>query len=155
MGRQERELVEVVLDRLDLAVVAHLVAEPEEGVLDGAADLRDRVEVPERQLLAGKRDVDHLLAKAAVELLVGERRLAGLDGRLEPLPNAVQEHPGLAVADLAQRQGERALAPEVGDAHLLELLAGARGLARSRRPAARTAASCVTSFSIVAGGSAG
>ena len=59
--------------RLDLAVVAHLVAEAEERVLDGAADLRDRVQVAERELLAGERDVDHLVAEAALELLVGER----------------------------------------------------------------------------------
>ena len=64
----ERELVEVVLDGLDLAVVADLVAEAEEDVLDLAADLRDRVEVAERQLLARERDVDDLLAQARLEL---------------------------------------------------------------------------------------
>ena len=41
--RIEGELVEVELDGLDLAVVADLVAEPEEGVLDLTARLRDRV----------------------------------------------------------------------------------------------------------------
>ena len=43
MRGRERELVEVVLDRLDLAVVAHLIAEPEERVFNDPADLRDRV----------------------------------------------------------------------------------------------------------------
>ena len=43
--RREGELVEVVLDGLDLAVVADLVAEAEEGVLDHPPDLRDRVEM--------------------------------------------------------------------------------------------------------------
>ena len=87
--RQERELVEVVLDRLDLAVVAHLVAEPEERVLDGAAHLGDRVEVAERQLLAGERDVDHLLAQAPVELLAGERASRAR----RPPPRAVRRTP--------------------------------------------------------------
>src|SRR5205085_6313006 len=40
MRRRECELVEVVLDSLDLAVVADLVAEPEERVLDDPANLR-------------------------------------------------------------------------------------------------------------------
>ena len=93
MRRRERELVEVVFDGLDLAVVANLVAEAEERVLHGAADLRDRVQAAERELLAGEREVEHLLAQAPVELLVGERALAGLDRRLEPLPDPVEEHP--------------------------------------------------------------
>src|SRR5439155_558338 len=77
VGRQEGELVEVVLDRLDLAVVAHLVAEAEERVLDHAADLRDRVQVADGQLLARERDVDHLLAQPPVELLVAEAVRSG------------------------------------------------------------------------------
>src|SRR5439155_12433693 len=51
----ERELVEVVLGRLDLAVVPDLVAEPEEGFLDLAPRLRDRVQVAERELVSGER----------------------------------------------------------------------------------------------------
>ena len=66
--RVEGELVEVELDGLDLAVVADLVAEPEERVLDLAPGLRDRVQVAERQLLAGERDVDDVLGKAPLEL---------------------------------------------------------------------------------------
>ena len=49
MPRVERELVEVVLRRLDLAVVSNLVAEADEGVLDLAARLRDRVQMAERE----------------------------------------------------------------------------------------------------------
>ena len=45
---------------LDLAAVEDLVAEPEEDVLDLAADLRDQVQVAARELLAGQRDVDDL-----------------------------------------------------------------------------------------------
>ena len=48
MPLREGELVEVVLDRLDLPVVAHLVAEAEERVLDGPPDLRDQVQLAER-----------------------------------------------------------------------------------------------------------
>ena len=54
----EREPVEVELDRLDLPVVPHLIAEPEEGVLDGSPDLRDQVQLAERPLLAGERHVE-------------------------------------------------------------------------------------------------
>ena len=126
MRRQERELVEVVLDGLDLAVVANLVPEPEERVLDRATDLRDRVQMADGQLLARQRDVDHLLAQAAVELLVRERPLAFADGALEPLADPVQEHAAVAIADPPQRLGELALAAEVADARIIEL-GGGRG----------------------------
>src|SRR5262249_31195283 len=66
-------------------------------------------------------------AKAAVELLVGEPLLALGDGRLEPLPDPVQQHAALAVAHLAQRKRELALAPEVADAHVLDRVARLRG----------------------------
>ena len=121
----ERELVEVVVHRLDLPVVAHLVAEAEERVLDGAPHLRDRVQAAERQLLAGKRDVDDLLAQPPVELVAGECPLALVDRSFEPLADAVQQHPGLAVAHRAERQRELALAPEEPDAHVLDRV-GAR-----------------------------
>ena len=64
----EGELVEVVLGRLDLAVVSDLVAEPDERVLDLAAGLRDRMEVAEGKLLARERDVDDVLRQGALEL---------------------------------------------------------------------------------------
>ena len=59
--RAERELVEVVVDGLDLAVVDHLVAQAEKGVLDDPACQRRRVQRPEMPLLAGKRHVDDVL----------------------------------------------------------------------------------------------
>ena len=94
----ERELVEVVLEGLDLAVVAHLVAEPKERVLDRPADLGDRVEVPERQLLAGERDVDDLVAQAPVELGIRQLVRTGFERVLEPGADPVQEHAALTVA---------------------------------------------------------
>ena len=72
----EGELVEVVLGRLDLAVVSDLVAEPDERVLDLAAGLRDRMEVAEGKLLAGERDVDDVLRQGALELGTFELLLA-------------------------------------------------------------------------------
>ena len=68
MPQVEGKLVEVVLGRLDLAVVADLVAEPQEGVLDLAARLGDRVQMPEREALARERDVDNVLGEGSVEL---------------------------------------------------------------------------------------
>ncbi len=107
--------------RLDLAVVAHLVAEPEERVLDHAPHLGDRVEMPERQLLARQRHVDDLVAQPPVELLAAEPVAALGDRRLEPLADPVQQHAALAVAHAAQRLGELATC--------------ARGTARARRRA--------------------
>ena len=124
--RVESELVEVVLGRLDLAVVADLVAEAEEGVLDLAPRLRDRVQVPERERVAGEGDVDDLLGERTVELRALELCAASLERALEPVADAVQRHPALAIADLAESLRELALAAEVADARLLEL-GGGRG----------------------------
>ena len=128
MPLRERELVEVELDRLDLPVVPHLVAQPEEGILDGSPDLRDQVQLSQRPLLAGKRDVE-------VDVLHdvgGELALALLQRLLDPGTRCVQRHPGLAVTYFAQRELEWALAPEVANAELLE---GVRvGGARDRGP---------------------
>ena len=126
MPRVEGELVEVVLGRLDLAVVADLVAEAEEGVLDLPPRLRDRVQVAERERVAGERDVDDVLGERTVELSALELCAAGLERGLEPVADAVQRHAALAVADRAQRLRELALAAEVADARLLEL-GGRRG----------------------------
>src|SRR6266516_230718 len=133
MCRGERELVEVVLDGLDLRVVPDLVAEAEERVLDDAADLGDRVQMADRQVLAGQRDVDNLVAEAAVELLVLEQLLALGDGGLEALADAIQEHAGLSVADAAERLGELALAAQVADARVIELHGAARSGDRGAR----------------------
>src|SRR2546430_16281189 len=110
MGRLEGERVEVVFVGLDLRVVPDLVAEAEERVLDDAADLGDRVQMADRQVLARQRDVDNLVAEAAGELLVLEQLLALRDGGLEALAGALQEHAGLSVAGAPGRPGELALA---------------------------------------------
>ena len=123
----EAERVEVVAGRLDLAAVDDLVAEAEEDVLDVAADERGRVqraarpqprraEQPRRQ-----RDVGALGLQARVELRPLELGLRRLDRLLDRLPGGVQRHPGLAVAHLAERELQRALASEVVDAHVVEL----------------------------------
>ena len=87
----------------------------------------------DRQLLAGQRDVDDLVAQAAVELLVLEQLLALGDGGLEALADAVQEHAGLAVADAAERLGELALAAQVADARVIELTGATRSGNRGAR----------------------
>ena len=132
MPRGEGELVEVVLGGLDLAVVAHLVAEAEECVLDLAARLGDRVQVAERERVAGERHVDDVLGQRAVELDPLELRLAGRDRLLDRLARRVQGHARLAVAHLAERELEVARAAEVADAQLLELVGGRGGLDRAQ-----------------------
>ena len=132
MPRVEGELVEVVLGRLHLAVVAHLVAEAEERVLDLAARLGDRVQVPEWERVAGEGHVDDVLGQRAVELGALELRLAGRDRLLDRLARRVQGHARLAVAHLAERELQVARAAEVADAQLVEL---AR---RSRQPRSRS-----------------
>src|SRR5262249_14233957 len=118
----------VVFDRLDLAVVTHLPAEAEERILDRPADLGDRVEVAEREVLAGEGDVDDLLAEAPVKLLALERSLALGHALLEARAHAVQEHAGLAVAHLAERKRERGLTTQEANPDLLELVARRRPL---------------------------
>ena len=59
---------EVVVRVLDLGPVEDLVAEPDEDVLDLAADLGDQVEVAARDGVTGEGDVDLLLGERAVEL---------------------------------------------------------------------------------------
>ena len=71
---------------------------------------------------AGHRHVDPLLGQAAVELRARELRLARVDRRLEPLAERVERHARLAVAHLAQRELQLALAAEVLDAHVLDLV---------------------------------
>ena len=111
MPGREVERVEVVARGLDLAAVDDRVAEPEEDVLDLAADLRDEVEPAARDRRPRHRHVDRLLAQAAVELGAPQLLLAAVDRRLEALAEGVQRDAGLAVADVAQRELERALAP--------------------------------------------
>ena len=68
MSRLEGELVEVVLHGLDLAVVADLVAQPEERVLDEPADLGRRVQLSDGDLVARDGDVERVVGEPAVEL---------------------------------------------------------------------------------------
>ena len=72
---------EVVVRVLDLGPVEDLVAEPDEDVLDLAADLGDQVEVAARDGVTGEGDVDLLLGERAVEL-AGAQLLARPGGRL-------------------------------------------------------------------------
>ena len=129
MRRRERELVEVVFDRLDLAVVAHLKAEAEEGVLDHPPHLGDRVQVADRERLAGERDVDDLVPQAPVELSRCEqlpRAAAAADS--SPSRTPFSRIPLSRSRTGAQRLSELRLAAEHADAHGLELrLAGGRG----------------------------
>ncbi len=122
MPWREVERVEVVPRRLDLAAVDDRVAEPEEDVLDLAPDLRDEVKMPAPDRGARHRDVDALLGEAPVELGTRDVRLPRVDRRLEPLPERVQRHARLAVANLAQRELQLALAAEELDTDVLDLL---------------------------------
>src|SRR5581483_11366635 len=99
-----------------------LVAHPEEDVLDLALDLRQQVEPPARERLAGQRHVHRALRVDAVELGALEPGPLLLDGRLELLPQRVQPHPRVAVPDFPERQLEPALPAEVGDTGVVELV---------------------------------
>src|SRR5204862_2115916 len=78
-------------------------------------------------------DVDDVLGERALELGVLEVGSAGLDCLFEPGAQGVQGHPGLAVADAAERLGEVAFAAEVADARLLELVGARRARDRALR----------------------
>ena len=130
MRRRKRELVEVVVRGLDLAVVDDVVAEAEERVLDEPADVCRRMEGTDPALVAGKGDVDALLSEPAVEIGALERLPPCLDLCLQTFADRVQEHPGLAVADVAERLGELALAAQVAHTRILEPFEGRR--ARNR-----------------------
>src|SRR5207244_2059664 len=101
--RRERELVEVVLDRLDLAVVPNLVAEAEERVLDDPPHLGYGMKRPDRRRFARQGRVESLVTELLAELRVGEppRRLALRF--LQPGAELVQRPPRLGVANLSQR----------------------------------------------------
>src|SRR5262245_27195547 len=122
MAGREVERVEVVRRRLDLAAVDDRVAEAEEDVLDLAPDLRDEVQLPARYGRPRNGHVDALLGESAVELGALESVLARVDRALELLAQRVQRHPRLAIAHLAERELQLALAPEVLDADLLDLV---------------------------------
>ena len=100
-----------------------LVAEAEEDVLDLAADLRDRVQVAERQLLARERDVDHLLAQPPVEL-----------GALELVARARRPPPRAARGCRSAASRSRGRAPRGAPA---SARSSGRGSGRARRRARR------------------
>ena len=72
MPRRERQRVEVVAGRLDLATVDDRVAEPEEDVLDLAPDLRDRVQVTAFPAPTGSVTSTRSLREPPVEIGAGE-----------------------------------------------------------------------------------
>ena len=111
------ERVEVVPDGLDLTAVVDRVAHAEEHVLDLAPELGDQVDAAAEDRLSGQGRVERL------EVVLGRARelaFALLQRLLDPGARSVQRHPRLAVAHLAQCKLERALAPEVENAELLE-----------------------------------
>src|SRR5947208_13806990 len=126
MRGRKRELVEVVLDGLDLAVVADLVPKPEESVLDDAADLRRRVELTDWQLVARQGDVEAVRGQGPVELSALELRLALRERLLQPFTDRVERHTGPPVADVPKRLLQLALPPEVARAQLGQLVRGRR-----------------------------
>ena len=77
---------------------------------------------PRRIARARHRDVDALLGEPPVELRALELGRARVDRALEALAERVQRHARLAVADLAERELQLALAAEELDAHLLDLV---------------------------------
>ena len=85
--------------------------------------------------LAGHRHVDPLLRQPAIELRSFQLGLAGVDRRLDPLAERVERHPGLAVANVAERELQLALAPEILDADTFDLVRRGRGCNRLERRA--------------------
>ncbi len=88
------------------------------------------MEVAARVRRARERDVDLVLGDRPVELRALERRLPRGDGLLDGLAGGIQRHARLAVADLAQRELQRALPSQVRDARVVEL--GERAGGRDR-----------------------
>ena len=130
VGRVERG--EVVVLELDLGALGDAEAEPDEDVLDLALDLRQQMRRAARDGVARQRHVDRLGAQRGVELARLEL-LAQL--RVQPLELAAHAVQLLAArsaqlgrqgAELAQRERQRARAPERLDACVLELR-GRRG----------------------------
>ena len=86
-----------------------------------------------RRRVAGERDVERLLAEQPLEGSCAQRLLALVERRLERFAERVQRHSRLAVAHLAEGLLELALAAEVADARLLELVRGTGGRDRALR----------------------
>ena len=122
----EVERVEVVPGRLDLATVDDAVAEPEEDVLDLAPDLGDQVEPAARVAADGSvtSTRSSLRRRSSSARESSASRASTADSIA--LAHRVEAHAGLAVAHLAQRELELALATEVLDPHPLDLVGRAR-----------------------------
>src|SRR4029078_10911798 len=85
MCRRQVERVEVVVRRLHLAPVHDPVPEPEDDVLDLAADLTHEVELAARRCPPGKRDVDLLFDETPLQLRSREPGLTLRDRLVELL----------------------------------------------------------------------
>jgi len=142
--RRGVEGVEVVGRRFDLGALGDAESEPQEDVLDLAADLGDQVQVARgTRRSAGQRDVDAVRAEAHVELGRRKRRGTLLDQCLKGLARRVRRRAdrrallGWQLRDAAQQLRQLGLAPEVGDPDLLERHAlprrGDRRLPRGRK----------------------
>ena len=88
---------------------------------------------PRAHRRARHRHVDPLLREPPVELGAPKLRLAPVDRRLEPLAKRVQRHSRLAVAHLAQRELQLALATEELDSDVLDLVLARRGFRGGER----------------------
>ena len=97
-----RERVEVVPGVRHLGALVDLEAHAEEDVLDLALDLRQEVQPPAPEPLARQRHVDRV-GVHPLELFALDRVATLFDRGLEPRPDAVQEHPALAVPHGPQR----------------------------------------------------
>jgi hypothetical protein len=126
MSRLEGELVEVVLHGLDLAVVADLVAQPEERVLDEPADLSRRVQLSDGDLVARDGDVERVVGEPAVELRPFELALTVFECLLQPHPDGIERHPSLTVPHLAERRLQLALAAQGSRVRRCQLVERAR-----------------------------
>ena len=125
LGHVER--VEQVPRVLDLVTVDDAIAEPDEDVLDLAADLRQEVKVTARRRLTWQGDVERLRRRRALLLLGREAALPLFHRGLELLAERVQRDAPLAVAHLAESELELALSPQEANARLVQLRLRLRG----------------------------
>ncbi len=117
-----RERVEVVPGVRHFGALVDLEAHAEEDVLDLALDLRQEVQPPAPERLAGQRHVERALRVQPLERFVLDRVATRFDRCLEPRPDAVQEHPALAVPHSPQRLHQVGLPAEVADTRVVELV---------------------------------
>ena len=111
MGERLVERVEVVPDRLDLATVDDLVAEPEEDVLDLAGDLRQRMQVAAPHGRSGESDVECLVE--LLQLPEGDAPGGLALGLLEPHAQGIERPSCLAIPNFPQSLRQRRTAAEI------------------------------------------